>query len=95
MPRRSCPAAPTLRPPRHLGRPAEVTDEIVCLPQAMGGSYLQGAVAERRREVEGLLAHRNGAVEVSRQPEDIGPLGQHLPQPGPVVKRPGQGLGLA
>ena len=62
----------------------------------MGGLYLQGALAERSREVEGLLARRYSAVEVSsRQPEDIDPLGQHSPQPGPIVDRPGQGLGLA
>ena len=54
-----------------------------------------GAVAERGREIEGLLARRHGAVEVSRQPEDMGPLGQHPSQPGPIVERPGQGLGLA
>ena len=35
----------------------------------MGGLYLHGALAERRREVEGLLARRNSAVEVSRRPE--------------------------
>jgi hypothetical protein len=51
----------------------------------MGGLLLQGAVAERGREREGLPACCHGAVEVSRHPEHPGHLGQHLSQPGPVV----------
>ena len=82
-------------PPQQLGRPAEVADGMVCLPQAIECLHLQGAVAERGREREGLLARRHGAVEVSRQPEYMGHPGQHPSQPGPVVERPGQGLGLA
>ena len=57
--------------------------------------HLQGAVAERGRELEGLLARRHGAVVVSRDPEYMGHPGQHPSQPGPIVERPGQGLGLA
>jgi hypothetical protein len=60
----------------------------------MGCLYLQGAVAERGRELKGLPAHRYGAVEVSREPEYHGHPGQHSSQPGPIVERPGQGLGL-
>ena len=56
---------------------------------------LQGAVAERGREIEGLLARRNSAVGVSRLPAYLGHPGQHPSQPGPIVERPGQGLGLA
>ena len=58
-------------------------------------SRLQGALAELGREREGLLAYRNGAVEVSRHPECTAHHGQHLSQPGPIVERPGQDLGLA
>ena len=47
------------------------------------------------REIEGLPAHRNGAVGVSRLPQCTGHPRQHPSQPGPIVKRPGQGLGLA
>ena len=61
----------------------------------MGCLHLQGAVAELGREFEGLLARRHGAVVVSRDPEYPGHLGQHPSQPGPIVERPGQGLGLA
>ena len=53
-------------PPQQLGRPTEVADGMVCLPQVMGCLHLQGAVAERDRELEGLLARRYGAVVVSR-----------------------------
>ena len=81
--------------PQQLGRPAEVADGMVYLPQAIGCLHLQGAVAERGRELEGLLARRHGAVVVSRHPEYTGHPGQHPSQPGPVVERPGQGLGLA
>jgi hypothetical protein len=77
------------------GRPAKVPEGIVYLPQVQGGLPLHSAVAERDREIEGLLARRNGAVVVSRGTECPGHPGQHLSQPGPVVKRPGQGLGLA
>jgi hypothetical protein len=56
---------------------------------------LQGALAERGREHEGLLARHHGAVVVSRYPEYTGYRGQHPSQPGPVVKCPGQGRGLA
>jgi hypothetical protein len=56
---------------------------------------LQGALAERGRELEGLLACGNGAVRVSREPEDIGHRGQHSSEPGAIVERPSQGLSLA
>ena len=49
----------------------------------MGCLHLQGAIAELSREIEGLLARRNGAVVVSRPPELTGHLGQHPYQPGP------------
>ena len=61
----------------------------------MGCFHLQGAVAERGRQFEGLPARRHGALEVSRYPEYLGHPGQHPYQPGPIVERPGQGLGLA
>ena len=77
------------------GRPAEVAAGMVDQPQAQGGFPLQGAVAERRRQLEGLLARCDGVVEVSRHPEGTGYQGQHPSQPSPVVKHPGQGLGLA
>jgi hypothetical protein len=80
--------------PQQLDRPAKVADGRVCLPQVKGGFYLQSAVAERGRELEGLPARRHGAVGVSRLPEYLGHSGKHLYQPGPVVERPGQGLGL-
>ena len=41
-------------PPQQLGRPAEVADDIVCLPQVIGCFHLQGALAELGREREGL-----------------------------------------
>ncbi len=82
-------------PPQQLGCPAEVADGRVCLSQAMGCLHLQGALAERGRELEGLLARRYGAVEVSRDPVCLAYLGQHPSQPGPIVERPGQSLGLA
>jgi hypothetical protein len=50
---------------------------MVCLPQVKGCFYLQGAVAERGREREGLLARRHGAVGVSRLPKYMGHPGQH------------------
>ena len=55
-------------PPQQLGRPAEVADAEVYLPQAIGCLHLQGAIAEFGREREGLPARRNGAVGVSRYP---------------------------
>ena len=55
--------------PQQLGRPAEVADSIVYLPQVMGCFRLQGSIGELGREREGLLARRNGAVEVSRDSE--------------------------
>jgi hypothetical protein len=82
-------------PPLKLGRPAEVTDGIVYHPQVKGGLPLHGAIAKLDREVEGLPARRHGAVEVSRYTECTGHPGQHPAQPGPIVERPGQGLGLA
>ena len=82
-------------PPQQLGRPAEVADGIVGLPQGIGCLHLQGTIAERGREIEGLLARRHGAVEVSRILSTMGHPGQHPSQPGPIVERPGQGLGLA
>ena len=66
-------------PPQQLGRPAEVAEGIVYLPQVIGGLPLQGAVAERGREFEGLLARRDGAVGVSRQPECRGHLASTRP----------------
>ena len=60
----------------------------------MGCLTLQGAVAECGREVEGLLARHQGAVEVACHHECLRQLGKDLSQPGPVVQRPGQGLGL-
>ena len=93
------PARPPVRrlhaPPEQLGRPAEVADGHVDLPQAKACLRLQGAIAERGRELEGLLARRQGAVGVSRDPEPLGHPGQHLSQPGPIIEPPGQGLGLA
>jgi hypothetical protein len=56
-------------PPQQLGRPAEVADGIVSLPQAKRCVLLQGNVAERGRKREGLLARRNGAIGVSCQPK--------------------------
>ena len=56
---------------------------------------LHGALAEFGRQLDGLPACRNGAVEVPREPEDSGHLGQHPSQSNPVVKRSSQGLGLA
>ena len=56
---------------------------------------LQGALAELSRKIEGLLACRHGTRVVSRYPEYIGHPGEHPSQPGPIVERPGQGLGLA
>ena len=82
-------------PPQQLDCPAEVADVMVCHPQAKGCSYLQGTLANRGREFEGLLARCYGTVGVSRLPKYKGHTGQHPSQPGPVVERPGQGLGLA
>jgi hypothetical protein len=81
-------------PPQQLGRPAEVADVMVYLPQVKGCFPLQGALAELDRKLEGLLARRQGAVGGSRLPEYPGRPGQHPSQPGPIVERPGQGLGL-
>jgi len=67
---------------------------MVCLPQARGRFHLQAALAERGRELAGLPARHNGALEVSRQPEYMAHPGQHLSQPGLIVKRSRQGLGL-
>ena len=61
----------------------------------MGCLPLQGPVAERSREIEGLLARRPGTVEVSRRSKYRDHHSQDPSQPGPVVERPGQGLGLA
>jgi hypothetical protein len=61
----------------------------------MGCFHLQGALAAPGREFEGLLARCHGTVDVSREPEYMGHLVQHPSQSGPVVERPGQGLGLA
>src|SRR5262249_24139973 len=82
-------------PPQQLNRPAKDAAGSVCLPQSLGCFLLQGASAERGCKLEGLLARRNGAVEVSRYPEYNGHLGQHKSQLGPVVEYPGQALGLA
>ena len=65
------------------------------MPQGKGCCHLQGAVAERGRKREGLLARCYGTVGVSRLPEYNGHTGQHPSQPGPIAERPGQGLGLA
>jgi hypothetical protein len=56
--------------------------------------HLQRAVAKHDRERKDLLECRDGAVGVSCDPEYIAPPHQHPSQPGPIVKRPGQGLGL-
>ena len=64
--RASLPIRSLHAPPQQLGRPAEVADVIVYLPQGIGCLYLQGALAECGREFEGLPARRNGAVGVSR-----------------------------
>src|SRR5262245_39891363 len=80
---------------QQLGHPAEVTEGIVDPPQAKGCLLLQGALAECGREIEGLLTCGNGAVRVSREPEDIGHRGQHSSQLGSIVERPSQGLSLA
>ena len=61
----------------------------------MGCLHLQDAVAERGCKFEGLLARSHGAVGISREPAYMGHPGQHPSQLGPVVERPGQGLGLA
>src|SRR6266581_1933147 len=53
-------------PPEQLGRQTEVADDTICLPQVMGCLPLQGILAEFGRQLEGLPARRNGAVEVSR-----------------------------
>ena len=82
-------------PPQQLGGPAEATHGRVGQPQTQGGIHLQGTIAERGRECKGLLARDNGAVKVSRCPACLGHLGEHPSQPGSVVKRPRQGLGLA
>src|SRR5262249_19584459 len=82
-------------PPQHRGPPAEVAGGIVDPPQAKGGLLLQGMLAEGGRELEGLLSYGNGAIRVSREPEDIGHRVQHPYEPGPVVERPGEVRGLA
>jgi hypothetical protein len=82
-------------PPQQLGCPAEMADVRVYLSQAMGCFHLQGALAKRGCEFEGLLARRDGAVGVSRDPVCLASLGQHPSQLGPIVERPGQSLGLA
>jgi hypothetical protein len=64
-------------PPQALGRPAEIADGKVCQPQAQGGFPLQGALAERGRELERLPACCHHAVGVSRDPEYMGHPGQH------------------
>jgi hypothetical protein len=48
-------------PLQELDRPAEVNNDLVCLPQVIGCFHLQGALAELSREREGLLARRTGA----------------------------------
>ena len=82
-------------PPQQLGRPAEVANGIIYLPQGIGYFHLQGAVVELDRKRERLLTRRHGAVGVSRDPEDIGHHSQHPSQPGSIVERPGEDLGLA
>src|SRR5262249_50893608 len=79
---------------QQLGGLAEVADGMVYQPQAKGCFPLQGAVVERSREREALLACRHGAVEVSCYPEYTGHMGQYPSQPGPVVECPGQSFGL-
>ena len=80
---------------KSFGANAEVAAVSVYLPQAMACLDLQGALPELDGEIKGQLARHNRAVEVSRGPESISQLGQHLSQPGPIVKRPGQSLSLA
>src|SRR6267378_8397427 len=61
----------------------------------MGRFHLQGSIAERDRELEGLPARRYSAIGVSRYPAYQGQPGQYPSQPGPIVEPSGQGLGLA
>ena len=83
-------------PPQQLGRPAEVAEGIVYLPQVIG--WLAPARRCRRarprvRGPAGPLAMAPSGSPVSLSAVAI--HGQHPSQPGPVVERPGQGLGLA
>jgi hypothetical protein len=56
---------------------------------------LHSAIAELGRQIEGLPACRNGTVEISREPEYSGHLGEYPSQSNPIVKLSSQGLGLA
>src|SRR4029453_18119569 len=80
--------------PQERGRLAKVADDTVGLSQVQGALALQGAVAERLREFEGLSARYNGPVIVARQPEYSAHRRQHVSQPRSVVERSGQGLGF-
>ena len=87
-------------PPQQLGRPAEVADGIVDLPQAIGGLHLQGAVAERGRERRGPAGpppwRRRGlpspCVPGPSRPAPVpaGP-GRRAPGPGPRPRPTGRG----
>jgi hypothetical protein len=55
----------------------------------MGCVRLHGALAEFDRQREGLLARRNGPVEISCYPAYMGQTGQHSFQPGAIINRPG------
>ena len=73
---------------KEWGFGGQTTDDGRYLLQAQPYDIEKRALATS----EGLLAHRHGAIAVSREPERTGPLGQQLCQPGPIVKHPGQGL---
>ena len=52
--------------PQQFGRLSEVARRPVCVCQGIGCLCLHGALAEFGRQLDGLPACRNGAVEVSR-----------------------------
>jgi hypothetical protein len=70
--------------------PSQVERRVRMLP----GLLLQGAVAKHGCEIKDLLARYHGTVRVSHDPAYMGRLGQHPPQPGPVVEYPGLSLSL-
>ena len=86
-------------PPQQRGRPAEVADGRVCLPQAIGCLHLQGALAERSREFEGLPACRmapsGSPVTCVQRPSRPAPVpagpDRRAPGPGPRPRPTGRG----
>jgi len=80
--------------PQQLDRPTKFPDGPVSQRQLMGCFPLQGPIAVRDREIEGLPARRHRAVGVSCETARQGYTGEHPSQPSPIVKCPGQGLGL-